>query len=127
MVNYFAVLLAGIVTFVLGALWYSPVMFGKEWMKLADVKKAKNNPAHFIGGFVSTLVMIYIFAYIMEMFVITTILSGVTFGLLVWLGFVGTITFGSVLWERKPWKLYLLNNAYHLISFAIIGAILAAY
>mgnify|MGYP003688991135 CR=1 FL=1 len=44
--------------------------------------------------------------------------------LLFWLGFVATLTLGLVTWEQKSWKLYLLHNGYHLISFLVIGAII---
>ena len=30
--NYLAVLVAGIVIFMIGGLWYSPVLFAKPWM-----------------------------------------------------------------------------------------------
>ena len=53
-VNYVAVLAAAIASFVIGALWYSPMLFGKMWMKLSnvsgkEVKKAKRklkSPIH---------------------------------------------------------------------------------
>jgi Na+/glutamate symporter len=31
-VNYLAILVCGVVFMVLGALWYSPILFGKKWM-----------------------------------------------------------------------------------------------
>jgi polyferredoxin len=37
-VNYLAVLVATVVTMVLGFLWYSPVLFGHAWAKLRNVK-----------------------------------------------------------------------------------------
>ena len=33
-INYLAVLVAGIVIFVLGGLWYSPVLFARRWIAL---------------------------------------------------------------------------------------------
>ena len=35
-VNYLAVLVAAIVIFILGGLWYSPVLFMKKWVALQD-------------------------------------------------------------------------------------------
>jgi len=35
-INYLAVLVAGIVIFVLGGLWYSPVLFVKPWLALQN-------------------------------------------------------------------------------------------
>jgi hypothetical protein len=31
--NFLAILVAAVAAFVLGALWYSPVLFAKQWMK----------------------------------------------------------------------------------------------
>ena len=33
-VNYYAVLVCGILMFMLGGLWYSPALFAKRWMQL---------------------------------------------------------------------------------------------
>jgi hypothetical protein len=32
--------------------------------------------------------------------------------------------FGAVAWEGKPWKLFGLNAAYHLLALQIMGTIL---
>ncbi|HEY0431663.1 MAG TPA: DUF1761 domain-containing protein, partial [Pyrinomonadaceae bacterium] len=38
--NYLAVLVAAISTFVLGGLWYSPLLFGKAWMRANNFNEA---------------------------------------------------------------------------------------
>ncbi len=59
-INYVAVAAAAVGAFVLGALWYSPLLFGKEWMKLrgaaaGTVADARPSPglmaAEFVRGF----------------------------------------------------------------------------
>jgi len=45
--NYLAILVSGIISMVVGAFWYSPAVFGKEWIKLSgfsnkQLAKAKN-------------------------------------------------------------------------------------
>ena len=32
-VNYIAILVAAVVSFFIGALWYSPLLFAKRWIK----------------------------------------------------------------------------------------------
>jgi hypothetical protein len=39
-INYLAVLVAALSTFVLGGLWYSPMLFGKAWMQLNNFTDA---------------------------------------------------------------------------------------
>jgi hypothetical protein len=35
--NFWPVLVASVVAFAIGALWYSPILFGKEWMALSKI------------------------------------------------------------------------------------------
>jgi hypothetical protein len=57
----------------------------------------------------------------------TTVLQGLAVGFFVWLGFVAVVTIGTVTFERKPIRLFLLNNGYLLLSLLAMGAILAVW
>jgi hypothetical protein len=130
MVNYLAVLVAAIVSFVVGFLWYSPALFGKVWMKLMGIKKEPSKEGmgkSMAIGFVGTLVTAYVLAYLSGMLGYVTAGSGAMLGFLAWLGFVGTTTLGGVLWENKPWGLWLLNNGHSLVGLLIMGGILGAW
>ncbi len=132
-INYLAVLVAALASYVLGALWYSPVLFGKLWMKLSNLDPKNMDAAKkhmvrgYVLGFVAALVMSYILAHWVDYAEATTISGGLQAGFWAWLGFVATVTLGSVLWENKPFKLYLLNNAYNLVSLLLMGALLAMW
>ena len=39
-INYLAVFAAAVSTFVLGGLWYSPLLFGKTWMRANNLTEA---------------------------------------------------------------------------------------
>ena len=54
-------------------------------------------------------------------------LNGVGVGALFWLGFVATVLMGTVLWEGKSVKLYLINSIYQLINLIIMGIILSIW
>ncbi|MEK6935014.1 MAG: DUF1761 domain-containing protein [Nanoarchaeota archaeon] len=132
-VNLLAVLVAGIAYFIIGGLWYS-LLFGKVWMNLMgftkkDIEKAKQGgmAKKYVINFISALVPGYMLAYILDFLKVSTVGNGVMIGVMVWLGFIATTTLGVVLWEGKPFKLYLLNNGYHLVSLVVMGAILGAW
>ena len=131
-INYFAVLAAAAASFVIGFLWHGP-LFGKQWMKLMGVteksiKQMKLTPVQAMaGGFIATLLMSYIFAHFIDYAQASTIMEGIVAGLWIWLGFVATIMLNGVLWEGRPFKLYLLNVSYHLVTLAVMGAILAVW
>lgn len=40
-INYLAVLVAAISTFLIGGLWYSPLLFGKAWMNANGFSEAE--------------------------------------------------------------------------------------
>ncbi len=41
-----------------------------------------------------------------------------------WLGFVVPTSLGTVLWEQRPFKLYLINTLYWLVTFIVMALIL---
>ncbi len=134
-VNYLAVLVSSIVAFIIGYLWFSPYLFGNLWMKLSGIDsnkkdkpvKKKSMTGSLIGGFVSLLVMMYVLAYFISYAGAKTWVDGACIGALVWLGFFATTMLGMVLWEGKPFKLYLLSVLHYLVVLVIAGVILAVW
>ena len=57
----------------------------------------------------------------------TTFTGGLGIGMLAWLGFSATGAMAGVLWEKKPFKLFAINELFRLIGFAVIGGILAIW
>lgn len=60
-INWLAVLAAAVSTFLIGGLWYSPVLFGRAWMSvnnLSEADLAKSNMARIFGlSFFFALIM----------------------------------------------------------------------
>jgi hypothetical protein len=133
-VNYIAVGVSAVVAFVIGMLWYSPLLFANAWMKLSgrsngDLNKAKKKgmAGTMLAGFASILVMSYVLAYFVGLAGASTVLEGAQVGFLLWLGFIATVMLGIVLWENKPVKLYVLNIAHYFVVMLMMGAILAVW
>lgn len=129
MVNYISILSASVLSFIVGMAWYSPVLFGNKWAKLSGVnfRKPKNKISVGISmllGFISTLILASVFQYVILKLGYSGIAAGATLGFWFWLGFLATSLIGVVLWEGKPWMLYILNVTYWLINLIIIGATL---
>jgi hypothetical protein len=133
-VNYLAILVAAVVSFVIGMLWYSPILFGNAWMKASgitkkDIEKSKKKGMgkQMITAFISSLVMAYVLAIFVKLSSAASFIHGVKVGFWLWLGFVATIALGSILWEGKPFKYYLINVSYWLVNVAIMAGILAVW
>ncbi len=136
-INYLAVLSAALLSMVVGFLWYGP-LFGKQWMLLAGMTKEKIDEMKKKGMtnayclmFVGSLIMAYVLSHaiIFATFYLKT--SGISVGLMVgfwnWLGFIAPVTLASVLWDGKPWKLWILNNAYHVVTLMLMGMVLTLW
>jgi hypothetical protein len=52
---------------------------------------------------------------------------GIHIALYLWIGIVAPISVGTVLWEGKSWKLWVLNAGYYLVGLCLMGAILAVW
>src|SRR6185503_21280424 len=65
-INWLAVAVAAIASFVLGGIWYSPLLFGRAWMRLTGLSEAQlaaGNPAIIYGvSFVLSLMASAVFA-----------------------------------------------------------------
>lgn len=133
-VNIWPILVASVVAFAIGALWYSPVLFGKEWMALAkinqsDVERARAGSMwkSYISQFVATLVMFGVLSFIIWTTKTSSLSDGAFLGLLIWIGFTATEGVGALLWERKPFRLVLIQCVGTLISLVVGGAIIGAW
>ncbi|MGH9146986.1 MAG: DUF1761 domain-containing protein [Vicinamibacterales bacterium] len=128
-VNYFAVLAAALSTFVIGGLWYSPLLFQRAWMKANNFTRADLGA----GGQAKVFGLAFVFAVVMAlnlgMFLNapdTTVTWGATAGALaaIWVALgIGTVA----LFERRPFAYTAINGGYWLVSFVIMGAILGAW
>lgn len=132
-VNYFGIIASGIFMMILGYAWYGP-LFGKPWMKMVGLKKedmSGMNGAQMAKTyglmFVSSLVMAYVFAYILGVFQVETIFTAVTAAFWTWLGFIATTMFSGILWLKKPMNLFVIDAGYYLAGLIGIGIILTLW
>ena len=129
-INWWAVLVAALVKIVLGAVWYSPIAFLPQWMTAVGIGEAHMKRAFpkAIGvDIVGALVMAYVLVHAVHYAGAHTLGQGAAIGFFGWLGFIGLVTLGQVIYENRPMRHYLINNAYLLISLLIMGAILAVW
>ncbi len=133
MVNYLAILVAAIASMIIGGLWYSPILFGKKWLKEMKIEKSdmpemkKKANKSYVIMFLSSLVMAYALSRFIILTNTTTLAAGLLIAFLAWLGFLATSLLGSVLWEGKSISLYLINASNYLVTLLVMGAILVSW
>lgn len=128
--NYLAVVIAAVTYWVLGALWYA-VLFGRQWLSLEHMAieqtKGMNPTIPYIIAFLLELLVAYSVAQLCIWRNADTVGRGTSVGLLVWIGFVGPITFMTYMFEMRPWQLFAINEFYPLFGLALMGAIIGAW
>ena len=128
-VNYLAVLVSAIVSFLIGGLWYQ-ALFGKTWEKLERKKMGagKNKMVLLLINFIASLVTSYVLLHTLTYAGATSVSDALIVGFFTWLGYFAVTTIlGSVLWEGKSIKLYAMNAGFWLINLLIMSLILTLW
>lgn len=128
-INYWAVLVAAVASFLIGGLWYSPALFYRAWMSAAGLTEEQLKAGNMAVIFGVSLVLQLLAALVLAVFVgaEADVAFGLSAGLMVGVAWVAT-AFGVVyLFERRPLTLFCINGGYNVVVFAVMGAILGAW
>ena len=135
--NWLAIGVAVIASFLLGGLWYGP-LFGQAWKKEMGVPPDAR-PA---GGEMGKALGLNLFGTLLTAFVLAHSVLGwrpsawnagadaspATYGFFAaffaWLGFVVPVLLNGVSFEKKSWKLFWINASFQFFSLLAIGMIL---
>lgn len=129
-INYFAVLAAAVSTFVLGGLWYSPLLFGKAWMRANGFSEADLQTFSKARMFGWSILFSLVMAVNLAMFLsgpTTNVTWGMAAGGLAGFGWVAMAIAIVGLFENKSWKYIAINGGYMTVAFVIMGAIIGAW
>lgn len=128
-INLWAVLAAGLSSMVLGALWYSPALFGKAWSAATGVTAEQAKTANTAQTMITALVLALIGAAVFAMFLgprpelMFATGAGFSAGLCWVAGSFGI----NYLFEQKPLRLFLINGGYHTVQYTLIGVVLGLW
>jgi uncharacterized membrane protein len=129
-VNFLAVAVAAGASYVIAFLWYG-LIFAKLWQKLTGITDMKPAPVNILLVLIGTFIMAYVLCHSLtfgDAYLKTSgIYGGVMCGFFNWLGFIAPVTLCTKLYEKKPWALWLLDNAFWLISLLVMGTILSVW
>jgi ABC-type phosphate/phosphonate transport system permease subunit len=140
--NYTLIIVAAVAQFILGALWYSPLMFGKWWQEIMDMthismpelKKLQQAMMPFYGlQFVLTLVMTFIFAHVTNYTIQVegeAIRSAYFYERVLdifplWIGLIVPTQISTVIWgntKKKHWP----KQLFVMLGMTFVGTMIAA-
>lgn len=133
-VNYIAVLAAGVVSMVVGFLWYSPMLFGKPWSKLMGytaetMKKAqKEMGKYYVLSFVASLLTAFVISHVLTLsdnfFHYAKLSTALNTAFWMWLGFVMPVQLTDTIFGSKKWRLFAINTGYQLVSLLAMALVI---
>lgn len=132
-INWIAVAVAALAYFVLGALWYSKILFAPKWIAylkidINDPNAKKGMGMMFGGSFVMMFIQCLAVAVLAERIgVIGGWMSGVKIGTFVGACFCSTTIAVNYFYEKKPLGLFLINAGYAVVGNMIAGVIICCW
>ena len=128
--NHIAIVVAAVAIWMLGALWYSPVLFAKPWIEIIG-RKSGDKPKGLVTGMIGSLIGDWILAFVLAHFIgwsgADSFSMGACVGFITWLGFVVGPLYPQSVYEGRPFKYFAINAGYWLISLAGVGGMLAVW
>jgi hypothetical protein len=132
--NWLAVIVAAIVYFAVGALWYAPPVFGKVWSAAGGFSLpepgSRPSPAIYVTPLVGSILSAIALAMIAKASGTDTFKEGIVLGLVVAIGFAVSIAFVTAQFESskpKPMVWGAVNAGYHVVGNLLAAIIIASW
>jgi hypothetical protein len=129
-VNWFAIAVSVISYFVVGGLWYSPLLFVNAWLKMSGVDKQVFDaglPKALFGDLFSAVAIALALNQVIRWSGTTGVGLGLLVALIIWVGFVASVLLTQVTYEHRPFAFFAISATYRLISLLAMGAILSLW
>lgn len=128
--NPWALLLASLIQWFLGALWFSPLLFVKSWKALVGLKeneRPKSGRYGMVISLIASFVITLALAHLILLSKASNVGCGALIGALAWLGFYAAPYYSLSLFQDTPFKLIAINAGYWLVGMVISGGLLAVW
>ena len=128
-IHYGAVLAAAVVSFLIGGLWYSPILFAKTWMREAGLDEARVKSANLARVFGLSLLCSLVMAANLAAFIgaKASLSFGLFAGAATGIGWVAMSLAVVYLFEQRSLKLWLVNSGYQVLAYTVMGGIVGAW
>ena len=132
--NWLAVIVAALVYFALGALWYSPMLFARPWQRSIGWDESRTPPQGsamtYIVPVLAYLVMAVAVGLLVEATGTDELAEGIILGLVLGIGLSLAHTFVDASFSPEkpaPWTWFAINGTYHALGLVIVSVILAIW
>ena len=123
------VVVATIAAALVSGIWYSPMLFGKQWVALRSealhvAPDAYIAPWKPIVEIIREVVVAYVITRLVSELKIRRFSSALVFGFWVWMGFPVAMLVGASLWDNKPWALSLIHGGDWLTKMLVMSTVI---
>lgn len=128
LINWWAVLVATVLAFVLGGIWYGPV-FGTAWLEALGKTEDDIEPSAspFVISFFTALLTAITLAWLMIALGISGWLGGAVLGGVTGIGFIATAMASDSAFCGWSLRLFLIQSGYRVLYSILMGAVLGAW
>jgi hypothetical protein len=127
-INWLAVFVSALSTFLLGGLWYGPLL-GRVWMSASGMTEEKARQGNMARVFGVSFLLQLVAAVVLAMFIgaESNAMFGLFAGASVGVAWVATALGVIYLFEQRSLGHWAVNAGYHMVSYTIMGLILGAW
>src|SRR5438270_10314087 len=127
-VNHLAVIVAAVVYWLLGWLWYT--VFKAPWVTLTGLTPAQMNTG--ATPYIVSIIVAILVAYVVAIALSDTTnpnpaRHGVEFGLFFGIGLIMLTALTTYMYEARPLGLWAIDTGYHAVGLAVMGGIIGAW
>lgn len=132
--NVLAIMTAAVVGFLIGGLWYSPLLVGRAWLDAAGLTEEQIMAGNRGRIFGVSAIALFVMSACLAMFIgpstasagVNAVILGAFYGFLTGFGWLFFAFVVVGLFELRPWSWILINGGYWIVTMTVMGAILAA-
>jgi len=125
-INWLAIVVATVASFIIGGLWYSPLLFAKPWQREVGLTDEQIENANMAKIFTGAFVLMFLASLVFALFLgpAPGLIFGSSAGFAAGLFWVAGSLGVNYLFERKSLRLWLINGGYNVVTFTVIGTVL---
>ncbi|NWF69524.1 MAG: DUF1761 domain-containing protein [Chloroflexi bacterium] len=127
-INWLAVIVAGVLYFLIGALWYS-VLFTKPFIRYRGEIKPEDQgkPLDYALTFAADLLAAFVLALILDGVGAGTLTDAIVVGLAVAVGFAAASSFVYTIYSGPHKMLWVIYSGYLLVSYLVMSVLLTLW
>jgi Protein of unknown function (DUF1761) len=127
--NFAAILVAALMSFAIGGLWYSPLLFARAWMTEAGLteQQTKDAPMGRIFGLAAVASLVMAFNLAAFIGPKASLGFGLFAGAAAAIGWVAMSLGVIYLFEQRSLKLWLINSGYQVIAYTLMGGLIGVW